>query len=74
MKLMRAYKIYTLMRKIITIRKSIPNHMYSLCERNHLYHKGKLNTHLLMISFEKEKRSEIFSIKREIIKLKNFDK
>ena len=67
----KAYKICLLTKKINKIRKSIPEYHFALYDRNRDYHKGKLNTDSLMVDFKKEKYSEIFSIKREIVKLKN---
>lgn len=67
------YKICILVKKIHKIEKSIPAHRHYLADRSIKYHKGRLNIDSLMKDFEKEKRIETFSIKREIVKLKNLD-
>jgi hypothetical protein len=67
------YKICLLGKKIHKIKKSIPAHRHYLADRSIRYHKGRLNIDTLMNEFEKKKDLEIFSIKREIVKLKNID-
>lgn len=71
--MMNFYKILILVRKINKIRKSIPEYWYDLDQRNQIYHKGKLPIESLMDDYIRQKGVEIFSIKREIIKLKNHD-
>jgi hypothetical protein len=71
--IIKAYKICLLKKEIDKIRKSVTNYLYALSDRNISYHKGKLDTDRLMREFESESKAKIFSIKREIIKLKNSD-
>jgi NAD+--asparagine ADP-ribosyltransferase len=68
--MIKFYKILILVNKINGIRKSIPGYWYDLDQRNQIYHKGKLPIDSLMNDYIKKKDIEIFSIKREIVKLK----
>ena len=65
------YKICKIVREIRNIKKSFSTFWYDLEYRNVTFHNGKLNMDSLMNEYQKEKNSEIFSLKREIVKLKN---
>ena len=67
------YKILSIVRKIRNIKKNISSYWYDLDYRNRKFHSGKLNVDSLMNEYQKKKNSQIFSLKREIVKLKNND-
>lgn len=69
--LMVRYKIIRLSNKIRKIRQKFSDFRWDLELRNANYHSGKLDTERLFDEYVREKNIEIFSIKREIVSLKN---
>ena len=65
------YKILRLINKIKKIENKFSDYQWDLQVRNVIYHSGKLDTDRLFNEYVQSKRVEIFSIKRQIVSLKN---
>jgi len=65
------YKILRLVNKIKKIENKFSDYQWDLQVRNVTYHNGKLDTDRLFSEYVQSKRVEIFSIKRQIVSLKN---
>ena len=65
------YKIYLLSKRVKDIKRGIPMYSYTISKRSELYHNGRLDINDMMEEYINSKNIEIFSIKREIVKLKN---
>lgn len=65
------YKILRLVNKIKKIRQKFSDYQCDLQVRNITYHNGKLDTERLFDDYVQSKNAEIFSIKRQIVSLKN---
>ena len=68
------YKFCILKRKIKSLMSEIDRERSVLSDRSNLYHGGRLEIDSLLDDYSSIRRSKIYQIKRELVKLRQIDK